>query len=332
MTEYTFKALLLRQDEAGKTCATIEQLTTADLPDEQVLIKVEYSSLNYKDGLAVTGTGKIVLNWPMVPGIDLVGTVVDGGESNYQPGDQVVLTGWSVGEKYWGGYSQYQRVRPEWLVPLAQNLTALQAMAIGTAGLTAMLCVMALEEGGVKPDSGTVVVSGAGGGVGSVAVALLANLGYSVAAITGRESTHAYLKQLGASQILSREEMAARSRPLEKARWAGAIDTVGGELLSRLLAEADYGATVAACGLAGDYKLPSTVMPFILRNVRLQGVDSVMCPVARRLQAWNRLASELPQEMLTAINQVVSLEQIPEQADAIIKGQVQGRVVVDLQL
>ncbi|MEH6823919.1 MAG: MDR family oxidoreductase [Motiliproteus sp.] len=332
MTDSTFKALLLRQDEAGKTCATIEQLTTADLPDEQVLIKVEYSSLNYKDGLAVTGTGKIVLNWPMVPGIDLVGTVVDGGESDYQAGDQVVLTGWSVGEKYWGGYSQYQRVRPEWLVPLAQNLTGLQAMTIGTAGLTAMLCVMALEEGGVKPDSGTVVVSGAAGGVGSVAVALLANLGYSVAAITGRESTHAYLKQLGASQILSREEMAARPRPLEKSRWAGAIDTVGGELLSRLLAEADYGATVAACGLAGDYKLPSTVMPFILRNVRLQGVDSVMCPVARRLQAWNRLASELPQEMLTAINQVVSLEQIPEQADAIIKGQVQGRVVVDLQL
>ncbi len=332
MTDSTFKALLLRQDEAGKTCATIEQLTTADLPDEQVLIRVEYSSLNYKDGLAVSGTGKIVLNWPMVPGIDLVGTVVDGGESDYQAGDQVVLTGWSVGEKYWGGYSQFQRVRPEWLVPLAQNLTGLQAMAIGTAGLTAMLCVMALEEGGVKPDSGTVVVSGAAGGVGSVAVALLANLGYRVAAITGRESTHTYLKQLGASQILSREEMAARPRPLEKSRWAGAIDTVGGELLSRLLAESDYGATVAACGLAGDYKLPSTVMPFILRNVRLQGVDSVMCPVARRLQAWNRLASELPQEMLTAINQVVSLEQIPERADAIIKGQVQGRVVVDLQL
>ncbi|MEH6470394.1 MAG: MDR family oxidoreductase [Halopseudomonas sp.] len=331
MTDSPFKALLLRQDEAGKTCAAIEQLTTADLPDEQVLIRVEYSSLNYKDGLAVTGTGKIVLNWPMVPGIDLVGTVVDGGDSDYQAGDKVVLTGWSVGEKYWGGYSQYQRVRPEWLVPLADGLSALQSMAIGTAGLTAMLCVMALEEGGVTPNSGTVVVSGAAGGVGSVAVALLANLGYEVAAITGRESTHEYLKQLGASQILSREEMAARPRPLERSRWAGAVDTVGGEMLSRLLAEANYSGTVAACGLAGDYKLPSTVMPFILRNVRLQGVDSVMCPTERRQQAWNRLAKELPQQMLNAINQVVTLEQIPQQAEAIVKGQVQGRVVVDLQ-
>tara|TARA_R110002167_G_scaffold57140_5_gene161984 strand:- start:4300 stop:5298 length:999 start_codon:yes stop_codon:yes gene_type:complete len=331
MTDSTFKALLLRQDDAGKTCSAIEQLTTADLPDEQVLVRVEYSSLNYKDGLAVTGKGKIVLNWPMVPGIDLVGTVVDGGSSEYQAGDKVVLTGWSVGEKYWGGYSQYQRVRPEWLVPLAKGLTPLQSMAIGTAGLTAMLCVMALEEGGVTPDSGTVVVSGAAGGVGSVAVAILANLGYKVAAITGRESTHAYLKELGASEILSREEMGARSRPLEKSRWAGAVDAVGGEMLARLLAEADYGSTVAACGLAGDYKLPTTVMPFILRGVRLQGVDSVMCPAPRRNLAWNRLAKELPQEMLNAINNVVTLEQIPQQAEAIVQGQVQGRVVVDLQ-
>jgi len=331
MTDSSFKALLLRQDDAGKTCAAIEQLNVADLPNEQVLIRVEYSSLNYKDGLAVTGIGKIVLNWPMVPGIDLVGTVVDGGSSSYKAGDQVVLTGWSVGEKYWGGYSQYQRVRPEWLVPLTDALTPLQSMAIGTAGLTAMLCVMALEEGGVTPESGTVVVSGAAGGVGSVAVALLANRGYKVAAITGRESTHAYLTQLGASQILSREEMAVKSRPLEKSRWAGAVDTVGGEMLGRLLAEADYGATVAACGLAGDYKLPTTVMPFILRNVRLQGVDSVMCPTPRRIQAWQRLAAELPKEMLDAINHVISLEEIPQQAEAIIKGQVQGRVVVDLQ-
>ncbi|MFT5721009.1 MAG: acrylyl-CoA reductase (NADPH) [Motiliproteus sp.] len=331
MTDSSFKALLLRQDAAGKTCAAIEQLTVADLPDEQVLIRVAYSSLNYKDGLAVTGIGKIVLNWPMVPGIDLVGTVVDGGASDYQPGDKVVLTGWSVGEKYWGGYSQMQRVRPEWLVPLAAELSPLQSMAIGTAGLTAMLCVMALEEGGVTPDSGTVVVSGAAGGVGSVAVALLASLGYQVTAITGRESTHAYLRQLGASQILSRAEMAAKSRPLEKSRWAGAIDTVGGEMLNRLLAEANYGATVAACGLAADYKLPTTVMPFILRNVRLQGVDSVMCPLPRRIQAWDRLARELPKEMLNSINNIVTLEQVPQQAEAIIKGEVQGRVVVDLE-
>ncbi|RDE18815.1 oxidoreductase [Motiliproteus coralliicola] len=331
MTETAFKALVLRQDDEGKTQAAIEQLGQQDLPDEPVLVKVDYSSLNYKDGMAVTGTGKIVLKWPMVPGIDLVGTVVDGGDSDYQAGDKVVLTGWSVGEKYWGGYAQYQRVRPEWLVPLPAGITAIQSMAIGTAGLTAMLCVMALEDGGITPDSGTVVVSGAAGGVGSVAVALLAKLGYRVAAITGRESTHDYLKSLGASEILSRDEMGARSRPLEKSRWAGAIDTVGGDMLGRLLAESDYSGTVAACGLAGDFKLPTTVMPFILRNVRLQGVDSVMCPAARRIEAWKRLASDLPQSMLDSINQVVALEQVPEQAAAIMAGQVQGRVVVDLQ-
>ncbi|WP_421867786.1 MDR family oxidoreductase [Motiliproteus sp.] len=331
MTETAFKALVLRQDDEGKTQAAIEQLGQQDLPDEPVLVKVDYSSLNYKDGMAVTGTGKIVLKWPMVPGIDLVGTVVDGGDSDYQAGDKVVLTGWSVGEKYWGGYAQYQRVRPEWLVPLPAGITELQSMAIGTAGLTAMLCVMALEDGGVTPDSGTVVVSGAAGGVGSVAVALLAKLGYKVAAITGRESTHDYLKSLGASELLSREEMGARSRPLEKSRWAGAIDTVGGDMLGRLLAECDYSGTVAACGLAGDFKLPTTVMPFILRNVRLQGVDSVMCPAARRVEAWKRLAEDLPQSLLDSINQVVALEQVPEQAAAIMAGQVQGRVVVDLQ-
>jgi len=331
MTDTPFKALVLRQSDEGKTLAAIEQLTLADLPAEEVLVKVEYSSLNYKDGMAVTGTGKIVLQWPMVPGIDLAGTVVDGGNSSYRPGDRVVLTGWSVGEKYWGGYSQLQRVRPEWLVPLPEGLTTQQAMAVGTAGLTAMLCVMALEEGGVTPDKGTVVVSGAAGGVGSVAVALLAKLGYQVAAISGRESTHVYLKELGATQIIGREEMAARSRPLEKSRWAGAIDTAGGEILARLLAETDYSGTVAACGLAADYKLPTTVMPFILRNVRLQGVDSVMCPLARRNQAWQRIAQGLPANLLNAINQVVTLEQLPALAADIVKGQVRGRVVVDLQ-
>nr|WP_246480827.1 MDR family oxidoreductase [Motiliproteus sediminis] len=323
--------MVLRQSDDGKTLAAIEHLTTAELPDEEVLVKVEYSSLNYKDGLAVTGTGKIVLNWPMVPGIDLAGTVVDGGSSSFSAGDRVVLTGWSVGEKYWGGYSQMQRVRPAWLVPLPDGLSAKQAMAVGTAGLTAMLCVMALEEGGVTPDQGPVVVSGAAGGVGSVAVALLAALGYEVAAITGRESTHDYLRDLGATTLLSRDEMATRARPLEKSRWAGAIDTVGGEILARLLAEANYSGTVAACGLAADYKLPSTVMPFILRNVRLQGVDSVMCPVARRTQAWQRLAELLPEKMLGEIEQVATLEQLPQLAQDIVQGQVRGRVVIDLQ-
>jgi len=331
MTETPFKALLLRQDDQGKTQAAIESLTLADLPAEEVLVRVEYSSLNYKDGLAITGTGKIVLQWPMVPGIDLAGTVVEGGNSQYRPGDRVVLTGWSVGEKYWGGYSQLQRVRPEWLVPLPEGLSTAQAMAVGTAGLTAMLCVMALEDGGVTPDQGPVAVSGAAGGVGSVAVALLAGRGYQVAAISGRESTHDYLRELGAGQILTRDAMAARARPLEKSRWAGAIDTTGGEILARLLAETHYGGTVAACGLAADYKLPTTVMPFILRNVRLQGVDSVMCPLQRRTQAWQRIATELPANLLNAINQVASLEQLPELAAAIVAGQVRGRVVIDLQ-
>ncbi|MBY4675595.1 acrylyl-CoA reductase (NADPH) [Marinobacterium arenosum] len=331
MTQQTFKALLLRQDEQNQTQAAIEQLTLADLPDEEVLVAVDYSSLNYKDGLAVTGTGKIVLNWPMVPGIDLTGSVLESANPEFKAGDKVVLTGWSVGEKYWGGYSQRQRLKADWLVPLPEGLDGRQAMAIGTAGLTAMLCVMALEEGGVRPDSGPVVVTGAAGGVGSVAVALLARLGYQVAAVTGRESTHAYLRELGAGEILSREEMAAKPRPLEKQRWAGAIDTVGGEMLARLLAETNYGGTVAACGLAGDFRLPSTVMPFILRNVRLQGVDSVLCPKPRRIEAWNRLAKQLPLAMLEQITQVVPLEQVPQQARQIIDGQVQGRVVVDLK-
>ncbi len=331
MTESTFKALVLRQDDDGKTRSAIEILTNADLPDEEVLVNVEYSSLNYKDGMAVTGTGKIVLTWPMVPGIDLAGTVIDGGKSSYKTGDKVVLTGWSVGEKYWGGYSQRQRVRPEWLVKLPEGISSQQSMAIGTAGLTAMLCVMALEDGGVRPDSGPIVVTGAAGGVGSVAVALLAKLGYRVSAVTGRSSSHDYLRNLGATEFLDRETMAARPRPLERSRWAGAIDTVGGEILSRLLAETNYGATVAACGLAADYKLPTTVMPFILRNVRLQGVDSVMCPTARRAEAWRRLATDLPDSLLDSINQTVTLEGVQAKAEAIMQGQVQGRVVVDLQ-
>ncbi len=326
----TFKALLLRQDDDKKTQATLETLTVADLPDEDVRVAVEYSSLNYKDGMAVTGTGKIVLQWPMVPGIDLAGTVLESRSDAYKAGDKVVLTGWSVGEKYWGGYSQQQKLKADWLVPLPAGLNTQQAMAVGTAGLTAMLCVMALEEGGVTPESGPVVVTGAAGGVGSVAVSILAKLGYQVAAVTGRESTHDYLRALGASEILSREEMAAKPRPLEKQRWAGAVDTVGGEMLARVLAEADYSAVVAACGLAGDFRLPTSVMPFILRNVRLQGVDSVMCPLARRTEAWNRLAQDLPMAQLEQVMQVVSLEQVPEQAAKIMQGQVQGRVVVDL--
>lgn len=325
----TFNAMLLRQDDEKKTLASVESLSLTDLPDEEILVAVDYSSLNYKDGLAVTGKGRIVLQWPMVPGIDLAGTVVESKNPAYSEGDKVVLTGWSVGEKYWGGYSQRQRVAAKWLAPLPEGLDSQQAMTIGTAGLTAMLCVMALEDGGVAPEQGPILVTGAAGGVGSVAVALLAKLGYQVSAVTGRESTHDYLKELGASEILSREDMAEKSRPLEKQRWAGAIDTVGGEILGRVLAETNYSGTVAACGLAADFRLPTTVMPFILRNVRLQGVDSVMCPVERRTQAWQRLAQDLPASMLNAMGEVIGLDQVAEYADKIVNGQVKGRVVVD---
>ncbi|WP_426415531.1 MDR family oxidoreductase [Aestuariirhabdus sp. LZHN29] len=324
-----FKALVLTQQE-GKTLASIETLTQAELPDEEVLLAVDYSSLNYKDALAITGKGKVVRQWPMVPGIDLAGTVVESASPKYQPGDKVVLTGWGVGEQYWGGYSQQQRVKAEWLVPLPVGLSAADAMMIGTAGLTAMLCVMALEEAGITPQSGTVVVSGAAGGVGSVAIAILAKLGYTVAAITGRESTHDYLRALGASELLSREEMAAAPRPLEKQRWAAGIDTVGDTILARMLAETDYNGAVAACGLAAGFSLPTTVMPFILRNVRLQGVDSVMCPLSRRQQAWERLARDLPLDQLADIGQEVGLKELPALAQSMIGGGVKGRTLVNL--
>ncbi|MBU2966102.1 MDR family oxidoreductase [Amphritea sp. 2_MG-2023] len=323
-----FNALVLEQEE-GKTLSSVKTLELSDLPDEEVLVEVSYSSLNYKDGLAVTGTGKIVHKFPMVPGIDLAGVVKESRSPDYQPGDQVIMTGWSVGERYWGGYSQYARIKPEWLVKMPEGMDAAKAMSIGTAGLTAMLCVMALEESGITPDRGTVVVTGAAGGVGSVAVAILSQLGYTVAAVTGRESTHEYLRGLGASELLSRTEMAEPARPLEKQRWAGGIDTVGDTMLARVLAETDYRGTVAACGLAGGYKLPTTVMPFILRNVRLQGVDSVMCPVDIRTTAWNRLLTDLPDNALGEIANVIGLSDVPQAAADIVAGKIQGRTLVD---
>ncbi len=308
----TFSALILTQDNAGKTIAEVRQLTNDDLPEGDVMVAVDYSSLNYKDGLAITGKGKIVRTWPMVPGIDLAGTVLESDSTDYVAGDQVVLTGWSVGEKYWGGYSQRQRVQSKWLVPLPDGLDSQRAMAIGTAGFTAMLCVMTLEDAGITPDKGTVLVTGASGGVGSVAVAILAKLGYTVAAVSGRPEGEAYLRQLGAAEFISREEMAQPPRPLERQRWAGAIDTVGSTLLARVLAETQYGGCVAACGLAGGADLPTTVLPFILRNVSLRGVDSVMCPVAWRKKAWGRLVQDLPADALGEIGHTVGLEELPE--------------------
>ncbi|WP_250655417.1 MDR family oxidoreductase [Alkalimarinus coralli] len=325
-----FKALVLRQDD-GKTVSAVEQLTVDDLPEGDVLLSVDYSSINYKDSMAVTGTGKIVRTWPMVPGIDLTGTVIESQADSYKPGDKVLLTGWSVGEQFWGGYSQVQRVQSKWLIPLPDSMESKTAMAIGTAGLTAMLCVMALEEANVTPEKGPVIVTGAGGGVGSIAVAILSKLGYNVTAVSGRTSTHDYLKGLGAKEIISREEMEKPARPLEAQRWAGAIDTAGDAILARVLAETDYNGAVAACGLAAGFKLPTTVMPFILRNVRLQGVDSVMCPNGRRQTAWKRLAQDLPEEALTGINRVVAIDEIKQVAEDMMAGKVQGRTVVDLQ-
>lgn len=324
-----FKALVLNQID-GKTSAAVEELNVSDLPDEDVLIKVDYSSLNYKDGLAVTGKGKIIRNFPMVPGIDLVGTVEESADDRYSKGDKVVLTGWGVGENYWGGYAEYAKLRADWLVPLPVGMDPIRTMQIGTAGLTAMLCVMALEEGGATPDSGPIIVSGAAGGVGSVAVSILSGLGYQVTAITGRPETESYLRNLGAAEVVSREEMAAPSRPLEKQRWAGAVDTVGDAILARILAETDYNGVVAACGLAAGFKLPTTVMPFILRNVRLQGVDSVSCPYERRQVAWARLQTQLPENALGDIAQVIALDEVPEYAEKITNGQVKGRVVIEL--
>lgn len=324
-----FKALVLNQED-GKTTSAVQELELNELPDGEVLVKVDYSSLNYKDGLAITGKGKIIRDFPMVPGIDYVGTVVESASGRFNEGDKVVLTGWGVGENFWGGYSQYAKAKSEWLVALPEGMDPVRTMQIGTAGLTAMLCVMALQEGGVTPESGPVIVSGAAGGVGSVAVSILAGLGYKVTAITGRPETESYLKALGASEIISREEMAESARPLEKQRWAGAVDTVGDTILGRIIAETNYNGVVTACGLAASFKLPTTVMPFILRNVRLQGVDSVYCPAERRQEAWKRLQTQLPETALGEIAQIISLEDLPEYAEKITVGQVQGRVVVDL--
>lgn len=325
-----FKALVLEQEE-GKTVHAVKQLSVDDLPEGEVLVDVEYSSLNYKDGMAITGSGKIVRGFPMVPGIDFAGKVVTSDADRFKPGDEVILTGWGVGERFWGGYTQRARTRAEWLVPMPKGLDSRKSMVIGTAGLTAMLCVMTLEEAGVTPESGVILVTGAAGGVGSFAVALLSQLGYSVTAQTGRESTHDYLKGLGASEIVSREEMSQPARPLEGQRWAGAIDTVGGDILARVLAEVDYNGAVAACGLAASFKLNTSVMPFILRNVSLRGVDSVQCPIPRRQAAWQRLADLVPEKTYDEIGQVISLEELPAAAQQIMAGQIQGRVLVDLK-
>lgn len=325
-----FTALMLHQLE-GKTHAEVRQLAVADLPVGNVLVDIAYSSLNYKDALAVTGTGKIIRSFPMIPGIDFAGTVVESSDARFRDGDTVLLTGWGVGERYWGGYSQKARVDADWLVPMPVGLDAYKAMVLGTAGFTAMLCVLTLEKAGITPASGKVLVTGAAGGVGSIAVLLLAQLGYQVVAVTGRPEAQDFLRALGAQEFVSRATMQQAARPLESQQWVGAVDVVGGAMLARVLAEMAYGGAVAACGLAASHELHTTVMPFILRNVSLRGVDSVSCPLPRRIHTWKRLAQLVPANAYQALSRTIGLADVPQAAQALLAGQVQGRTVVDLQ-
>ena len=327
----SFNALVVEKNDEGKTSASVQSLEVADLPHGDVLVDVEYSTVNYKDGLCIGPGGGLVRNYPHVPGIDFAGTVASSDDPRYKAGDKVVLTGWRVGEAHWGGYAQKASVRADWVVPLPDGLTTRQAMAVGTAGFTAMLAIMALEDHGLARDHGPVLVTGAAGGVGSVATAILANLGYEVAAVTGRPEAAAYLESLGATQIVPREEINETvKRPLESETWAGCVDAVGGDMLARVLGQMKYGTSVAAVGLAGGAQLNATVIPFLLRAVNLLGIDSVMQPYDNRLRAWERIARDLPMDKLEAMVQPATLSDLPDLGRAILKGQVKGRVVVDV--
>ena len=326
-----FNALVVNKSDDEKTLAAVEKVSIDQLPEGNVTVAVEYSTVNYKDGLCIGPGGGLVRNYPHVPGIDFSGIVEASDDDRYSPGDKVVLTGWRVGEVHWGGYSQKAKVNADWLVPLPKSISSKQAMAIGTAGLTAMLAILALEDHGLKHLEAPVLVTGASGGVGSVATAILSNLGYEVAAVTGRPESSDYLKSLGASNIVSREELnEVTKRPLEKETWSGCVDTVGGEMLARVFGQMLYGSSVAAVGLAGSAKLPATVIPFILRGVNLLGIDSVMQPYQNRLNAWERLASDLPMDKLEAMITPATLSDLPRLGADILKGQVRGRVVVDV--
>lgn len=327
----SFNALLVEKSEDGSTSASVQALEESQLPAGNVTVAVDYSTVNYKDGLCIGPGGGLVRNYPHVPGIDFAGTVESSDDPRYSEGDKVVLTGWRVGEAWWGGYSQKARVKGDWLVPLPQGLTSRQAMAVGTAGVAAVLAVMALEDHGLTPDAGPVLVTGAAGGVGSIATALMANLGYSVTGVTGRPETEDYLKNLGATQILAREEINETvKRPLEAETWAGCVDAVGGAMLARLLGQLKYDASVAAVGLAGGANLPATVIPFLLRGVNLLGIDSVMQPYDNRVKAWQKIADALPMDKLEAMIQPAVLSDLPTLGAQILKGGVKGRVVVDV--
>jgi acrylyl-CoA reductase (NADPH) len=327
----SFKALVMEAGADGAVAA-LRELSDDALPAGDVTVRVEYSTLNYKDGLCLSAKGGgLVRNYPHVPGIDFAGVVEASDDARYKPGDRVVLTGWRVGEAYWGGYAQKARVKADWLVPLPATLTTRDAMAVGTAGFTAMLAVMALEDHGLTPAKGEVLVTGAAGGVGSIATAILAGLGYQVAAVTGRPETEVYLRALGASRIVPRAELAETvKRPLESETWAGCVDAVGGTMLARILGQMKHRASIAAVGLAGGASLPATVVPFLLRGVNLLGIDSVQSPYEERLRAWGRIARELPMTKLAAMVREVGLADLPALGAAILQGEVQGRIVVDV--
>ena len=325
----TFKAVRIDKADKG-TSAALTQFDEADLMDGDVTVRVEWSTLNYKDGLALTGKSPVVRRFPMIAGIDFAGTVESSSNPNWKPGDKVVANGWGMGETHLGAYAEKARVKGDWLVRLPDGMTARQAMAIGTAGYTAMLSVLALENHGLKPADGPMIVTGAAGGVGSVAIALLSKLGYHVIASTGRMSEEGYLKGLGAAEIIDRNELSAPAKPLAKERWVGGVDSVGSTTLANLLAMTKYRGAIAACGLAGGMDLPSSVAPFILRGVSLLGIDSVMCPIELRKQAWARLATDLDAGKLSEMTQEVSLDQVIDAGTKLLAGQVRGRTVVKI--
>lgn len=327
----TFNALVVEKNEDGKTCASVQTITEAQLPEGEVLVAVDYSTVNYKDGLCIGSGGGLVRNYPHVPGIDFAGTVEESTDKRYTAGDKVVLTGWRVGEAQWGGYAQKARVKADYLVPLPTSLDTRQAMAVGTAGVAAALAVMALEKQGMQTTDGPVLVTGATGGVGSIATAMLASKGYDVTAVTGKADAADYLKSLGANAIIDRSELnEVVKRPLEAETWAGCVDAVGGEMLARVLGQLKYGASAAAVGLAGGAGLPATVIPFLLRGVNLLGIDSVVQPYDNRLAAWNEIATHLPMQQLESMIEMATLSDLPTLGKAILKGETKGRVVVDV--
>lgn len=327
--EPKFNAILIEHDSSRQS-VRLAELTRKQLPEGDVTVRVACSTLNYKDALAMTGKSPVVRSFPMVPGIDFAGTVEESSHADFKPGDKVVLNGWGVGERHWGGLSEVARVKGDWLIPLEPAFSFTQAMSIGTAGYTAMLCVMALERHGITPASGEVLVTGAAGGVGSVATALLTKLGYDVVAVTGRAEESDYLVRLGAKRVLPRSLLSEPGKPLMKEQWAGAVDVAGGQVLANVCASIKYRGVVAACGLAGGMAVPTTVAPFILRGVTLVGVDSVMCPREERHEAWRRLASDLDTSLLDAMTEIVELEDCIPVADRLIAGAVRGRVIVPL--